>query len=155
MEQHGEIPEGTTGEGHQGAASSLAADRAESWTGWCCETTPQNLSKGHCSQCCFLLQIIPHLELSSCLPHPGGNSQLLFFSLSLLHIWQSFFLGSLWWLWLPPPGSYLQVWVVPALAAPQCLSCSPWALPSPLGVFGVAGGNQATAAVLLRIMQRK
>ncbi|KFO62825.1 Microtubule-associated protein tau, partial [Corvus brachyrhynchos] len=32
-EQHGEIPEGTTGEGDQGAASSLDADRAESWTG--------------------------------------------------------------------------------------------------------------------------
>lgn len=75
-EQHGEIPEGTTGEGHQGAASCLAADRAESWTGRCCETTPRNLSRGHCSQCWFLLlQIIPHLELSSCLPHPGGNSQ--------------------------------------------------------------------------------
>lgn len=40
VEQHGEIPEGTTGEGDQGAASSLDADRAESWTGRCCETTP-------------------------------------------------------------------------------------------------------------------
>lgn len=29
VEQHGEIPEGTTGEGNQGAASSLDADRAE------------------------------------------------------------------------------------------------------------------------------
>lgn len=33
VEQHGEIPEGTTGEGDQGAVSSLDADRAESWTG--------------------------------------------------------------------------------------------------------------------------
>ncbi|KAM9657070.1 microtubule-associated protein tau isoform 14-T16 [Morphnus guianensis] len=32
VEQHGEIPEGTTGEGDQGAVSSLDADRAESWT---------------------------------------------------------------------------------------------------------------------------
>uniref|UniRef100_A0A8D0F4U9 Microtubule-associated protein n=1 Tax=Strix occidentalis caurina TaxID=311401 RepID=A0A8D0F4U9_STROC len=31
VEQHGEIPEGTTGEGDQGAVSSLDADRAESW----------------------------------------------------------------------------------------------------------------------------
>lgn len=39
VEQHGEIPEGTTGEGDQGAASSLDADRAESCTGWCLKTT--------------------------------------------------------------------------------------------------------------------
>ncbi|XP_065507172.1 microtubule-associated protein tau isoform X10 [Caloenas nicobarica] len=32
VEQHGEIPEGTTGEGAQDAVSSLDADRAESWT---------------------------------------------------------------------------------------------------------------------------
>lgn len=87
-------------------------------------------------------------------PIPEG-ARSLFFSLPLLHICPSFCLVALWWLWLPPPGSCLQFWVVPVPAAPGCLSCSSWALPSPAGVFAVAGGNQATAAVLVRMMQGK
>uniref|UniRef100_A0A8D0F4H8 Microtubule-associated protein n=1 Tax=Strix occidentalis caurina TaxID=311401 RepID=A0A8D0F4H8_STROC len=42
VEQHGEIPEGTTGEGDQGAVSSLDADRAESWAGGTKAATPRS-----------------------------------------------------------------------------------------------------------------
>lgn len=155
-EQHGEIPEGTTGEGDQGAASSLAAARAESWTGQCCEATAPNLSQGRCSQCCFLLLHIISLGVVL-LPSPcWGSSQpfLLSCSAPRLTILLPGVYGGF--------GCHLQAptcrsgWFLPLSAAlPPCLSCSTRVCPDLEGVFGVAGENQATAAVLLRIMQRK
>lgn len=103
----------------KGAASSLAADRAESWTGRCCETTPRNLSQGHCSQCCFLLlQRIPHSGLSSCLPHPGGNSQPFLLSSSAPHL--TILLPAVSVVALAPTSRLL-----PAVLGRSCAS-SPW-----------------------------
>lgn len=109
----------------KGQLHLLLQSRAESWTGRCCETTPQNLSQGHSSQCCFLLlQIIPHLELSSCLPHPGGNSQPFLLSFCAPHL--TILLSGVSVVALAPiSSSYVQVWVVPA---PQPLGACPAAL---------------------------
>lgn len=119
VEQHGEIPEGTTGEGDRGAVSSLDAGRAESWTAVCLKITLRDLL-----QACFvpgaLLLLLHGLQTSflaySCpLAFPIlGETRSLFFSLPQLLICQSFLLVSLWWLHLPSPGSVL-----------TCRSCHP------------------------------
>lgn len=104
------------------------------------------------------------LKLSSCLPHPGGNSQPFLLSFSAPHL--TILLSGVSAVALAPtPRLYLQIRVIPAPVpaaprrwSPQALGACPAALglcPALAGVFAVAGENQATAAVLLRIMQRK
>lgn len=81
------------------------------------------------------------LKLSSCLSHPGGNSQPFLLSFSAPH------LTILVWCLCGGFGSHLQALPAdlgcscpcasspsPLLSAgPRCLSCSPWALPGPRG----------------------
>lgn len=90
---------------------------------------------------------IPCLQLSSCLPQPGGHSQPLLLSFSAPHL--TVFLSVVALPRISRQSAFLQSLPISAalLAGPHC--CSPTrSLSAHTAVFGGAGGNQTTAALL-------
>lgn len=106
VEQHGEIPEGTTGEGNQGAVSSLDADSRElDWL--VLKNNTPNLSQVcfPSAACCFSMARRRNAQLTAVLlPSPSWGKPAGFSSLFLSSTSDNLSIWCLWWLLLPSPG---------------------------------------------------